>query len=51
MVKLRTLRFLFKVGGIFGRPEKRVQQLPGIQRQPDICQRGLLGRQPEFPIQ
>ncbi len=49
-MKLKTLLFLLKGGGILKRSENPPAASPGIQRQLDIYQKGVVGRRPEFPI-
>lgn len=51
MKKLKTLFLLLRGGGVFKRRQPLPPQSPGIQRQLDIYQRGLLGRKPPFPVQ
>jgi len=50
-MKPKTLLFLLKGGGIFKRREPLPKQAPGIQRQLDIYQKGIVGRPPAFPVQ
>jgi lactate 2-monooxygenase len=51
MIKPKTLLFLLKGGGILKKRPPLSPQSPGIQRQLDIYQRGILGRKPRFPVQ
>ena len=51
MIRLRTFLFLLKGGELFKKRPSLPPQSPGIQRQLDIYQRGLLGRKPQFPVQ
>jgi lactate 2-monooxygenase len=50
MIKPKTLLFLLR-GGVFKKRQPLPPQSPGIQRQLDIYQRGVLGRKPPFPVQ
>lgn len=50
-MKPKALLFLLKGGGIFKKREPLPKQSPGIQRQLDIYQKGILGRKPTFPVQ
>jgi lactate 2-monooxygenase len=51
VIKLRTFLFLLKGGEIFKKRQPLPPQSPGIQRQLDVYQKGLLGRKPPFPVQ
>jgi lactate 2-monooxygenase len=51
MIKPKTLLFLLRGGGILKKRNSLPPQSPGIQRQLDIYQKGILGRKPKFPVQ
>ena len=50
MIRPKTILFLLKGGGILKKKPPLPSQSPGMQRQLEIYQHGVLGRKPDYPV-